>query len=260
MSYQVQDLSIKASHCRLDHPDLPICADGGVLVHLIEVDGRLQVMIEVGENTTYDDLVSGGAVSLALKWRDAVRAWQGAYDPAVLFVERLLAENRGEPYYQEGASHYAKATREGSGPVDKLAPLDRKTYRELAQEINQRLSELVIEHSALQQRRQDILAKMDAAEPPIRTINEIFASEWAGDAALILYGSFHLEHARDLLSIVTTLSPQEIDEYLLDGLARAENGEPPFDHGAPLDRDNIKQVLDNWRKNRLPRIRGAKRG
>lgn len=88
----------------------------GVMIRVIEIDNRVHVMLDVGEEATFDGIVKGA--TLALQWRDKLLEWQG-------------------PNYN-------------GGPDYLLLTLDNKndmgvTYKDLANEINQEIVYLLKE-------------------------------------------------------------------------------------------------------------------
>jgi hypothetical protein len=81
---KVTDLSQKAMEFERRHgwharsgPRLPTVTAGGVRLRTVEVDGRLRIMIEVGEDATHRTLRE--ALPLALRWRDALLEDQGPW-------------------------------------------------------------------------------------------------------------------------------------------------------------------------------------
>lgn len=74
---KVHDLSEKAGKFQGMNFHVPAVSDSGVLMRFVEIDDWLRVMIEIGEDTTSDDL--RGAISLALLWRDKLLEWQGPW-------------------------------------------------------------------------------------------------------------------------------------------------------------------------------------
>lgn len=88
----------------------PAVSDSGVLIRFVEIDNWLRVMIELGEDTTSDDLRT--AIPLALLWRDKLLKSQGPW------------MGGGENPFLEELSN-----RQESG----------QSYNELANRINQRV-------------------------------------------------------------------------------------------------------------------------
>jgi hypothetical protein len=70
--------------------DLPPSA----VIHVIEIDERLRVMLEVGEDARGEDLRA--LIPLALRWRDRLMDFQGPWmgGGRNLFLETILTEHR----------------------------------------------------------------------------------------------------------------------------------------------------------------------
>lgn len=82
----------------------PAVSDSGVLIRFVEIDNWLRVMIELGEDTTSDDLRS--AIPLALLWRDKLLESQGPWmrggdNP---FLEELSDRHKSGQSYNELAN------------------------------------------------------------------------------------------------------------------------------------------------------------
>lgn len=69
-------------------PLLPLHVSG-VLIHIIEMDGRLRVMIDVDDDATHENLRS--ATTIALLWRERLLEWQGPrrISDQILYLERF---------------------------------------------------------------------------------------------------------------------------------------------------------------------------
>jgi len=83
---------------------VPAVSDSGVLIRFVEIDNWLRVMIEIGEDTTSDDLRS--AIPLALLWRDKLLESQGPWmrggdNP---FLEELSDRQKSGQSYNELAN------------------------------------------------------------------------------------------------------------------------------------------------------------
>ena len=73
---KITDRSDKVEEFDKKYPDLNVMSDSGVIIHVIEtIAGPLRIMIDVGEETTSDDLRK--AIPLALEWRDSLLEFQG---------------------------------------------------------------------------------------------------------------------------------------------------------------------------------------
>lgn len=74
---KVQSLSEKAGKFQSAHIEIPFASEAGVLIRFIEIDNWIHVMMDVGEDTTTQDLRD--TIPLALTWRDKLLEWQGAW-------------------------------------------------------------------------------------------------------------------------------------------------------------------------------------
>ena len=137
---RVASVSERAMQFQLSQENyaVPIATEAGVLIRLVELDGWIRVMVEVGEDATSRDL--RGAIPLALQWRDRLLRWQGPWMGGgdTPFLEQLSERQvRGE------------------------------SYRGLADRINERVGELVREFARY-------IDEYNAAKPRFRTMMDFY--------------------------------------------------------------------------------------
>lgn len=142
---KVSGLSSKANSFEGENYELPIFSESGVRIRIIELDGHLRIMIEVGEKSTNRQIRD--AIPLALEWRDRLLEWQGPWikGGSNEFLERLLRE------HDRGIS-----------------------YAALARKINQRLSDL-LEIGEIEWARDQLLALRMGSEEVVFTIDKALA-------------------------------------------------------------------------------------
>ena len=97
---KVQGVSEKAELFLIQNYKLPTSSNG-VLIHVIEIEGHLRVMIDVSENTTHNDLRD--AIPLALEWRNRLLEYQGPWlwSGENSFLEELHTRHRNGQSYAE---------------------------------------------------------------------------------------------------------------------------------------------------------------
>jgi hypothetical protein len=98
---KVTETSQKALQFQGAHFGKPIFSDTGVQIHFVEMDNWLRVLIEVGEDTTSDNLRE--VIPLALSWRDRLLEWQGPWFHGGdnLYLEEIsMRQEAGESYSQ----------------------------------------------------------------------------------------------------------------------------------------------------------------
>ena len=113
----------KIDRFKLFARDLPPCNmghDDGIFIHVVEKgNGRLCIMLEVGETTTERELRK--AESLATQWRDRLNEFQGRID-----IDGNLLLQSVQQYFESG-----------------------KTYAEIADIANAHVADLLCEYSKL---------------------------------------------------------------------------------------------------------------
>lgn len=180
----------------------------GVLIYLLKQDGRLHVMIEVGEDSTARNIQS--AIPLACEWRDRVMeyqgAWQGGGDNQ--FLEMLHYMNKG------GVS-----------------------YAELAKRINAKFESHLREAIAFDAELRKVL-------PRLKTQGDYLFWSTSSEQK---YNPFSLDHAKGLLKAIR-IRDDEIEIAIKDGEENIRAGKEPFKVGYPVSQRKVIETLRTWRE------------
>lgn len=238
--YQTGESSIRGFHFWLDHMDeMPLVAAEGVMINLIETDGQLEVAIRVRDDATYEDIQR--TIPLALQWRDALRARQGARRPDVSFMKRLIEMHDGGT-----------------------------AYRELAKRANEGLARTLTEYVEHEQLREQLIGELHGAlgedvtnEQALMWLKSEYPETWSKYFRLLYHGpgfGWYLDDVKETVGLLTTEKGESIDEILAGALASIRQGREPFPDDYPVSRDSLRYCLNYWRREKLPALdvdRGA---
>jgi hypothetical protein len=212
MSYKVQGLSDKAMQFMGQNDELVNLAyeKSRVFARSIDVDGWLRVVLEVGENTTNEQLRK--AIPYALELRDRLLDFQGAWMSGGdnLFLEHL------SDMQQYG-----------------------KSYKQLAEMINERVAKYLSDYLAYRE-------EVNNLYPEYKSEFErdfyffIFSTK-------LKTNSSALSHANSLLAALG-LQSDEITLILKDGLERLKVDQKSFDEDYPISQRKMIEKLRTWRE------------
>jgi hypothetical protein len=210
--YKIEGLSTKARQFVFQNPDLQLVTDDGILIQIIDVDGWLHLMLDIGQYVSNPSTAIRKAAKLAAEWNkrllDYQGAWTGGGDNELM--ERLLYR------FEHG-----------------------KSYKELAEMVNGKVEEHLREYLAYR-------AEINERYPEYKTEFDndfyfyVFSTEFKNSC-------MGLNHARDLLRAIG-LKDDEIRQELIDGLERIIAGKKPFPPGRPVSKVKMIYTLDNWRE------------
>ena len=178
--------SSKANRFLGRNSDLHIISESRVWIRVVEIDKRLHVLLDVGEDITHEDLRN--AIPLALQWRDRLLEWQG-------------------PWMGGGANYfyYQLDHRQRTGA----------TYSELAERINKRIADCLHEHIRYLQEYEDFIKEAEAAQPKFKLYQDYFL--WALQKQNEFSNNqFALDHARDYL-LLMKFDNEYCEEILQEG-------------------------------------------
>lgn len=99
--YKVEGLSRKAGQFTFQNSDLQLATKDGIFINIIEVDGWLRVMLEIGQYVSNPSVAIRNAASLAKTWNNRLLDFQGAWRAGGdnELMERLLTRfEHGESY------------------------------------------------------------------------------------------------------------------------------------------------------------------
>lgn len=181
-----------------------------VLLHTIEIDGWLKVMIEVGEDTRAEQLRK--AIPYALELRNKLLEFQGAWSvggPNAFFESLCDLKDRG------------------------------MTYTKIAQKLKSRVEEHLREAVAFDN-------ELRKALPALKTHGDYFMWAYGEDGIYKQHNPESLNHAKAILEMIG-MNDKEITEWLEEGIKNIRAGKAPFTQN-PITRTKIIQVLRTWRK------------
>ena len=212
MSYRVDGLSKLALRFRGQNDDslLEAFVQSHVFLHVIEIDGRLNIMIEVGEDTKAEQLRK--VIPYALDLRDKLIEFQGAWSfgGPNAFLEHLC-------------------DLKDSGI----------TYTEIAQRLRSRVEEYLREAVAFDD-------EFRKALPTLKTYGDYFMSAYGEDGIHTQFNPHNFDHAKYILENIG-MSDNEITEWLNEGIENIRAGKAPFSQN-PITRTKLIQILRTWRK------------
>lgn len=202
--------SVDANRFEGKNDDLPIAMEG-VIFRVVKLENRLRIMVEVQENTTHEQLRN--AIPLAIEWRNRLLDFQGPSLAGVNgFLEILLLRHE-----------------------------NGKSYSMLAEQVNQKVEELLEEYSK-------VLSAYELAKYNFRTMGDFF--DWQSK---LENNPSSLSHVILLLKAFK-MNQDEIDEILANGLRRIQEGEKPFEKGYPVSRARIIETLRSWKRGKKHQI------
>jgi len=210
--YKVEGLSKRAGQFIAQNLDLPLATEDGIIIQIIEVDGWLHVMLDIGQYVSNPSTAIRKAASLAAEWNNRLLDFQGAwyFGGDNELMERLLS------MHEHG-----------------------KSYKELAKLINEKVEKHLREYLAYR-------VEVDERYPQYKKEFDkdfyfyAFSTEFKSSC-------MGLNHSRDLLRVIG-LKDDEIEQELRDGLERITKGEKPFPPDKPISRVKMIYTLDNWRE------------
>lgn len=211
-SYLVQGLSTKALRFTGMNDDFLSDAfdKSPVFLHTIEIDGRLRIMIEVGEDTRAEQIRK--VVPYALKLRDKLLEFQGAW---IMGGDNLLLEELSERQ-KHGTS-----------------------YKELAKLINEKVENHLREYLAY---RMEVDKRYPKYKKEFKRDLYFYAF-----STEFKHNCFSLVHSRDML-MALGLKEKDIEQFLRDGLEEIEAGRKPFAPDMPISQLKLIETLRTWRK------------
>jgi hypothetical protein len=225
--YKVEGISEKANQFVSQNIELPIAlGEKGPVVHTVEIDNWLRIMIELREDTTNQQIRD--IATLALEWQrrllDFQGAWRGGGRNEAL--ERLS-------YRQAHGNSYAK----------------------LAEEINAKVADYLYDYVAY--RKEVDLLFPDLIQKHDRNLYYyVFWLEMKSKPS-------SLGHARALLEIFS-MKQIEIDNCLRYALMMIAKGDGPFLPSQPINRSKMVDTLRTYREGKIhksiQRIEQAERG
>ncbi len=181
----------------------------GIRIQVIEKDGRLSIMLELGVYLSNPTTAIRNTASLASQWLDRLLEFQGPW------------MGGGENDFLERIS---------------LMQEDGYSYKVLAQMINKRIENYLREYLIYQE-------VVDRIYPGQGNTNNIYYPIYSGELEINGFGP---NHSRYLLRIFA-LKDDEIDLFLRDGLERLVKGENPFDQEYPISQLKVIDKLRTWR-------------
>jgi hypothetical protein len=184
--------------------------DQGVIIRPFREGVQVRLSVEIDEDTTIDAIRESWWY--IRKWREALNEWQPRRPSTEDgFYSRLFDEKR------RGLS-----------------------YSEMADQINQRISELLTEYA-------EFLARVSEVESQLTTVHDWVS--WTHEQDL--YGPMWANRdADDLLKLTRPgMTDDERRELLLDALKEVQEGRLPFPQpGNPVMGDDIRARLRQWEK------------
>jgi hypothetical protein len=213
MSYKVDGPSNRAMQFRFSGENddflLEAFKNSQVFLHTIEIDDRLHVMIEVGEDTTTEQLRK--VIPDALRLRDKLIEFQGAWRAGGIneFLEHLSYRN------QHGDS-----------------------YARLAENINQRIEGYLRDYIAYRK-------EVDTVHPEFKAEHDrdiLYHVFWLGMATKPSALSFAMSLLEGL-----NFNKQDALRIMQNGLRSLSAGESIFLKDYPVTRSKMIQVLRTWR-------------
>jgi hypothetical protein len=212
MSYKVNGLSELGLRFRGQNDDflLEAFVKSHVFLHAIEIDGRLKIMIEVGEDTRAEQLRK--VIPYALELRDKSIEFQGAWSfgGPNAFFEYLCDLKDSE-----------------------------MTYTEIAQRLKSRVEEHLREAVAFDD-------EFRKALPALKTYGDYFMWAFGEDGIHTQFNPHSFDHAKYILENIG-MSANEITEWLKEGIENIRAGKAPFGQN-PITRTKMIQILRTWRK------------
>jgi hypothetical protein len=212
--YKVEGISGKANKFVSQNIELPIAlGEGGPVVHTVEIDNRLRIMIEVTEDTTNQQIRD--IAKIALEWQrrllDFQGAWRGGGRNEAL--ERLSSR-------QERGISYAK----------------------LANEINVKLANRLYDYVAYR-KEVDLLFPELIQKHDSNMDYYIFWMEMKSNSASLSFAKGMLE--------LFGMKQTEIDNCIREGLRMIASGDSPFLPNQPITRLKMIETLRTYREGRI---------
>lgn len=213
MSYKVDGPSKLASEFRFTGDNDEFLQDSfantHVFLHTIEVDGRLKVMIEVGEDSRAVQLRK--AIPYALQLREKLMEFQGAWSVS------------GDNAFFE----YLSRLQEGG-----------MTYKMIAEKLRLRVEEHLREAVAFDDEYRKIL-------PALKTQGDLFLWAYGREGIHNKYNPASFEHASSIFELIG-LTEEEIKIWLDEGITNIRAGKEPFSRN-PITRKKMIEVIRVWR-------------
>jgi hypothetical protein len=222
--YKVEGSSKKAWQFSAQNYDLQMATENGIIIQIIEVDGWLHVMLDIGQYVSNPSTAIRNAAKLATEWNNRLLKFQGAWSIGGdnQFMERLLS------MHEHG-----------------------KSYNELAKHVNHRVEEYLQEYLAYR-------AEVDNLYPQFKKDFERdfyycpFSTEFKHNGSSLSFGQGALK--------AIGLRDDEIEQELREGLDRMRAGEKPFLPGKPVSQFKITETLRTWREGKKHKaIQSAKK-
>ena len=212
MSYKVDGLSGLASRFRAQNDDFLLDAfvKSNVFLHAIEIDGRLKLMIEVGEDTRAEQLRK--VIPYALDLRDKLIEFQGAWSfggPNAFFEHLSSLKDSG------------------------------LTYTEIAERLKSRVEEHLREAVAFDD-------EFRKALPTLKTYGDYYSWAYGEDGIHTRFNPHSFDHAKYILENIG-ITENAINEWLKEGIENIRAGKAPFSQN-PITRRKLIQLLRTWRK------------
>ena len=99
--YKVEGSSTKATQFVLANSDLSIATEDGIIINIIEMDGWLRIMLEIGQYVSNPSTAIRNAAPLATEWNNRLLDFQGAWrlgGDNELMEKLLLMHEHGNSY------------------------------------------------------------------------------------------------------------------------------------------------------------------
>ena len=212
---KIQGFSEKAADFIEAYDDLPLGVGLNTAIHVLEktdIDGKLGIFIEVGENTRHEKDLRP-LIALALQWRDSLLEWQGSSDYGGFGFLKSLWERK-----QEGES-----------------------YGQLAEYVNQQVAEYLMQFTELEK-------AYEVARPKFNGIDE--AWQWVLKSRPDL--GTNPSALDQVIYILRSMrfSDKKVVEIIQTGLFRIKQGEQPFYRDEPVTYQKMAYTLRYWFKKR----------
>lgn len=205
---KIDGLSAKAGQFEYRNHDLALSSDDGVLVRLIELDGRIGVFIDVDEEVRAKDLER--AIPLAHKWRDRLLDYQAPFTglQVNLFLDRL------DLWHKNG-----------------------DTYRQIADRINRQIRDDLNQYV-------EFVRELDSTEADVSTVGGYFSwsagkpGQFGVDRARGLLQAIRWKEKDDEFTM---------DELLQNALNDIAAGIEPFADEYPVSKSRVENTLRSWK-------------
>jgi hypothetical protein len=197
--------------------DLSLDSRSDVHFHVIRIHGRLHFLMEVGEDTTNQQLRD--AIPEALSWSDRLLAYQGIDTPTL---------QRADDWHKEG-----------------------RTYAQIANAWNEWLEQRLEDHIHFEKEMVEWKQHWEDWEKFLSELTPEEASEVPDVARnpidMEMPTSDAFDKARRVLKEFYS-KKENIDIVLNEGLENIKRGEPPFGIGYPLSDNEVASALRRWRR------------